>query len=152
MIDTGKRNPEQKYISPGATLLAALLVVGCSSHPSDQQIQQQAAQTTQQVKQSAQQAADTARAAAANAEDKINAVAAGVKQGFQEGTAAAPVDLNSATRDQLVKLPGINVAKARQIIAARPYSAPDDLVTRNLLTQAQFDRISGRVTAHPPAP
>ena len=127
-----------------------LLAAGCSSHPSNEQLRQQAAQTTQQAKQNAQQAADKARVAAANAEDKINAVAAGVKQGLESGPPAPVVDLNSATRDQLVTLPGITSAKARQIIAGRPYAAPTDLVAKNLLTQGQFDRISGRVSARPP--
>jgi DNA uptake protein ComE-like DNA-binding protein len=139
-----------RILAAGA-FLSALLAAGCSGHPSDQQVQQQAAQTTQQVKQGAQQAADAARVAAANAEDKINAVAAGVKQGLQGGQPASVLDLNSATRDQLVTLPGISPARAHKIIAARPYSSPSDLVGRNVLTQEQFDRISGRVTVRPPA-
>jgi DNA uptake protein ComE-like DNA-binding protein len=126
-------------------LAAVLLAAGCTSHPSNQQIQQQAAQTTQQVKQDAQQAASDARTAAANAEDKLNAVAAGVKQGLQNGASAPVVDLNVASQDQLVTLPGITAAKARRIVAGRPYSTPNDLVTRGVLTQDQFDRISGRV-------
>ncbi len=129
----------------GCGALAVIIAAGCSSRPSNEQIQQQAAQTTQQVKQGAQQAASTARVAAANAEDKINAVAAGVKQGLQNGPPASTVDLNSASRDQLVTLPGITGARARKIIAGRPFTTPDDLVTRNILTQDQFDRISGRV-------
>lgn len=134
-----------------ASLAVALVSGGCSSHPSDQQIQQQAAQTTEQVKQDAQQAAANARVAAANAEEKIDAVAAGVKQGLKNGPSGPVVDLNSATPDQLVSLPGVTGAKARRIIAGRPYSAPSDLVTRNLMTQSQYDRISGRVTAKPPS-
>jgi DNA uptake protein ComE-like DNA-binding protein len=139
-----------KWVSCGLSLGLAI-AAGCTSHPSDQQIQQQAAQTTQQVKQDAQQAAANARVAAANAEDKINAVAAGVKQGLQDGSAGQAVDINSASRDQLSALPGITPAKAAKIIADRPYSAPSDLVAKGLLTQAQFDRISGRVKAQPPA-
>ena len=146
-------NDSKRYLTPRLTLLAfaapvaLLLAAGCASHPSDQQIQQQAAQTTQQVKQGAQQAADTARVAAANAEDKLNAVAAGVKQGMQGGPPAPVFDLNTASRDQLVTLPGITSARAGKIIEGRPYSTPNDLVTRNILTQDQFDRISGRVRA-----
>jgi DNA uptake protein ComE-like DNA-binding protein len=135
-----------------AVFLASLLATGCQSHPSNEQIQQQAAQTTQQVKQGAEQAAANARVAAANAEDKINAVAAGVKQGMQGGASGQTVDLNNATRDQLVTLPGVTPGRARKIIAGRPYSTPNDLVSRNILTQSQFDQISSRVTAQVSAP
>jgi DNA uptake protein ComE-like DNA-binding protein len=134
----------QPYIVAGALVLAA----GCNNPPpSDQQIQQKAAQTTEQVKQGAQQAASQARTAAATAEDKINAVAAGVKQGLQNGTPAATINLNTASSQQLETLPGITPAKAHRIIAGRPYTAPGDLVSRNLLTQEQFDPISAKVTA-----
>ena len=138
-------NVKKNRVPACAVSLAVFLAAGCTSHPSDQQLQQQAAQTTQQVKQDAQQAAADTRVAAAKAEDKINAVAAGVKQGLQSGPSATVIDLNSASSDQLLTLPGITPGKARKIIAGRPYSAPSDLVTRNLLTQEQFDRISGRV-------
>jgi DNA uptake protein ComE-like DNA-binding protein len=132
--------------------LSMVFAAGCSSHPSNEQIQQQAAQTTEQVKQGAQQAAANAKVAAAQAEDKINAVAAGVKQGLQSGGPSGPmVDLNSASRDQLVSLPGITPVKAKKIIAARPYSTPSDLVGRNVLTQGQYDKIAARLTANPPA-
>ncbi len=145
----------KQEVSPGsamlfaisAVLFVAIFATGCQSHPTDQQIQQQAAQTTQQVKQGAEQAAADARIAAAKAEDKINAVAAGVRQGMKGGSSAPTVDLNSATRDQLVSLPGITPGRARKIIGGRPYSTPSDLVSRSILTQSQFDQISSRVTA-----
>ncbi len=127
--------------------MAMLLAAGCASHPTDQQVQQKAAETTQQVKQGAQQAASDARVAAANAEDKLNAVAAGVKQGLNSGSSPTLVDLNTANADQLATLPGITPAKAHRIISGRPYAAPNDLVTKNVLTQEQFDRISGKVRA-----
>jgi DNA uptake protein ComE-like DNA-binding protein len=126
-----------------------LMTVGCASHPNDEQLKQQAAHTTQQVKQNAEQAAATARVAAAAAEDKINAVAAGVKEGWQNGQSPAKVDLNTASRDRLVTLPGISPARAARIIAGRPYAQPGELVDKKVLTQAQFDRISGRIKVVP---
>ncbi len=133
----------QPFVAAGALILA----VGCNNPPSDQQVQQKAAETTQQVKQGAQQAASQARTAAATAEDKINAVAAGVKQGLQNGSPATAINLNTASSQQLETLPGVTPAKAHKIIAGRPYTAPSDLVSRNVLSQDQFDKISAKVTA-----
>ena len=129
----------------------SILAIGCTSHPTDEQLKQQAAQTTQQVKEGAQQAADTARTAAANAEDKINAVAAGVKEGLQDGQSTSAVDLNTASKGQLETLPGITPARASKIIAARPYASTHELVDRNVLTIGQFERISGKVKIQAPA-
>jgi DNA uptake protein ComE-like DNA-binding protein len=136
-----------KTILASGVSLAILMAAGCNSHPTDQQVQQKAADTTQQVKQGAQQAASQARVVAANAEDKINAVAAGVKQGLNSGPSASSIDLNTANTTQLETLPGISPAKAHKIVAGRPYATPNDLVTKNVLTQQDFDRISGRVQA-----
>jgi DNA uptake protein ComE-like DNA-binding protein len=142
----GSRSAAVKTLASGVSL-AIVMAAGCSSHPTDQQVQQKAAETTQQVKQDAQQAASQARVAAANAEDKINAVAAGVKQGLNSGSPASSIDLNTASPTQLETLPGISPAKAHKIVAGRPYSTPNDLVTKNILTQDQFDQISGKVQA-----
>jgi DNA uptake protein ComE-like DNA-binding protein len=134
----------KRALAASGMYLLVLLVAGCDSHPSNEQIQQQAAKTTEQVKQGAQQAADKTRAAAATAEDKLNAVAAGVKQGLN-GTGSPAIDLNSATAVQLETLPGISSARAHRIIAGRPYLAPADLVTKNILKQEDFDRISAKI-------
>jgi hypothetical protein len=40
---------------------------------------------------------------------------------------ASPIDINSATSDQLVSVPGIGAATAKKIIAGRPYTAVADL-------------------------
>ena len=143
------------YKRVGVALCAALLLpAGCGTRKSpeqqDQQLQQQAARATENAKKDARIAAADAKVAAANAERKVNAIAAGVKEGWKNGKPAAgraaPVNVNSASESQLVLLPGISQARARRIIRGRPYSSPQNLVEKGVLTQAQLDRISDQVT------
>jgi DNA uptake protein ComE-like DNA-binding protein len=131
-----------------ALCAASLGLAACNSRqPSDEQIKQQAAQTTQDVKSGAKQAAADAKVAAANAERKVNDIAAGVKEGMKSDgkPSAKVVDINSATEEQLVDLPGITGARAQRIIRARPYGTTSDLVSKGILTQEQFERISGQI-------
>jgi DNA uptake protein ComE-like DNA-binding protein len=134
-----------------ATLLACIALfwlAGCSSRPqSDEQLKEQAAKATEQAKEGAKQAAADAKVAAANAERKINDVAAGVKEGWKNGKGEESININSASKEQLETLPGITGARAGRIIKGRPYSDPHDLVKKGILTEAQFDRISGEITA-----
>jgi len=54
--------------------------------------------------------------------------------------------LNSATKEQLLSLLGMNSTQANRIIAGRPYQDPQELVTRHLMTQSQYDQIARRIT------
>ncbi|HEY7728401.1 MAG TPA: helix-hairpin-helix domain-containing protein [Candidatus Eisenbacteria bacterium] len=55
------------------------------------------------------------------------------------------VDINSATKEQLQALPGIDDAAADKIIAARPFNAKYDLVHKSILTKAQYSKLSSRI-------
>jgi DNA uptake protein ComE-like DNA-binding protein len=60
------------------------------------------------------------------------------------------VDLNPATREELVKLPGIGEAIADKIIAARPFKSKDELVSRKLVSESEYKKISSHVIAKQP--
>ncbi|MDP2327022.1 MAG: helix-hairpin-helix domain-containing protein [Dehalococcoidia bacterium] len=56
------------------------------------------------------------------------------------------LDLNEASASDLEALPGIGSARARAIIAARPYASSDDLVERDVLPADVYEAIRDRVT------
>ncbi|MGQ3354085.1 MAG: ComEA family DNA-binding protein [Phreatobacter sp.] len=61
--------------------------------------------------------------------------------------AAALIDINSATEAELRVLPGIGEARARAIIAGRPYRGKDELVRKNIVPQGVYDGIQARIIA-----
>jgi DNA uptake protein ComE-like DNA-binding protein len=66
---------------------------------------------------------------------------------------AAPtvlVDINTATAAQLKSLPGMGDAYAVRVIQGRPYTAKNQLVTRGILPQTAYDRISKAIIAKHP--
>ena len=65
-------------------------------------------------------------------------------------SSAAPLDINTATADQLKAFNGIGDAYASRIIAGRPYTAKNQLVTRGILPQATYNKIKNEIIASKP--
>jgi hypothetical protein len=62
-------------------------------------------------------------------------------------TKVKEVDINTASKDELMKLPGIGDSEAAKIIAARPYGSKSWLMTHNVLSQDKYQAISSLVAA-----
>ena len=61
--------------------------------------------------------------------------------------AAELIDINTATKEQLIPLKGIGDARAEAIIKGRPYKGKDDLVQKKILTKAVYDGIKDQIIA-----
>lgn len=71
-------------------------------------------------------------------------------QSGKSATKAPPsnlIDINSATVEQLKTLPGINDGLAKKIVEGRPYRVKTDLVRKNTIPQAAYNKIAGLVIA-----
>jgi len=109
---------------PIILLLAGL--AGCNQQQSTQELKEKTAQATAEVKHDAE------------------AMAAGIREGWSRDK---PLDLNTATKEQLLSLPGVTGPEANRVIAGRPYAAPGDVVTRRIMPKTEYDKIADRVTA-----
>jgi len=63
---------------------------------------------------------------------------------------AERVDLNTATREQLLKVKGMTPAMADRILKDRPYKTNAELVKRSGFQRTQFDAIHPSIVVVPP--
>jgi DNA uptake protein ComE-like DNA-binding protein len=74
-------------------------------------------------------------------------------RGLPKTSAAAPppetrTDINHASVDELLKVPGMTRSWAGRIVRFRPYRTKQDLLDRGVVTSEVYDRIKDYVIAH----
>ena len=114
-------------------LTSGLSLVGCTANdhkPTADEVREKTAETTAELKRNAK------------------SVAEGVKEGWNRDKER--VDLNSATRDQLVGT-GLTRAQSDRVIEHRPYASPRELLTKHVLSEDEYRQIEPHVRAGEPS-
>ena len=60
---------------------------------------------------------------------------------------ADPMDINTASKDQLMTLEGIGEARSDGIIKGRPYRAKNELTDRGIVPDAVYEKIKDKIIA-----
>jgi DNA uptake protein ComE-like DNA-binding protein len=103
-------------------------ITACSNKDNPDEIRRQTAEATETMRR------DT------------KAVVEGVKEGMRSDKA---VDINSASRQDLLNLPGMTQREADRIIAERPFKKANELVARHIIPESEYDKIRDRIIAGP---
>ena len=140
-----------------ALLTCVVLFAGCTSRPAqppEDQIRKQAASDARQVQHDVKEAGKEAKQALFQARRETEAAVAGAREGLKSdrkepglGYRDAMVDINHASPEELERLPGVHASTAHRIIAGRPYTAPEDLAKRRILSSEVYENIEDRLEA-----
>lgn len=68
--------------------------------------------------------------------------------GQVSGESTGLININTASESQLDRLPGVGPVTAGKIIASRPYSAPEDLLTKKVVSSSVFEKIKDLITVY----
>ena len=106
-------------------LLGLVSCMSCTTKQDPNKLREKTAETTANLKQDAK------------------AVAQGIREGW---TRDHRLDVNTATAKQIATLPGITPRTASRMVENRPYASTEELVTKHVLSRAEYRRIADRIS------
>ncbi|HUI84168.1 MAG TPA: helix-hairpin-helix domain-containing protein [Candidatus Binatia bacterium] len=116
-------------IAVSAVAVGYTACTACGTKPaSPDQVRQKTAEATAELKENAK------------------AVAQGIREGLSRPSPDKPLDLNRASKPELMSLPGMDDASADRIIAGRPYSSEHELLERRIVSREEYNRIADSIT------
>ncbi len=129
----------------GLLLAVSLFTVPALSQSTDHN------DTNSKTKKAMQKAGDKTKDAADATADATKKAAGKTKDAAVEGKNKATgkmLDVNAATKDELMALPGIGDVYAQKIIDNRPYTMKNQIVSKAGVPQATYDKIKNQIVAH----
>ena len=149
------RSDLDRLIRFALATLVILGLIGCSARNSNTNAQSQESKdekTREDVANATQKAKEESKVAAKNLDDTAHQAAheakvamQGAKEGWNRQDAGA-VNVNSASKEQLEKLPGLSATQSEQVISNRPYGDKHDLVAKGIISEPEYERIADRLT------
>ena len=130
----------------GALMLAAAMAAGCSPSQDTDKTRQQAADAAAQIKAGSKVAAVEIKKGAVEAGKQGKAIAEGVKEGWT--AESKKVNVNRASKTQLLTLPGMDEDSAQRIVDGRPYHTKDELSTKGIVSPEEFQKIQGLISVN----
>lgn len=89
----------------------------------------------------------TSTAASAAATKAAPSASAAASASAPKAKPAPLLDINSASKKDLAKLPKIGEARSAAIIKGRPYSGKDELLSKKILTEDAYNEIKDLIIA-----
>jgi DNA uptake protein ComE-like DNA-binding protein len=130
----------------GTALLMAAMAAGCSTSQDTDKTRQEAADAAAKIKEGSKVAAVEIKKGAVEAGKQSRAIAEGVKEGWT--AESKKVNVNKASKTQLLTLPGMDEDGAQRIIAGRPYHTKDELNTKGIVSPEEFQKIQGQISVN----
>ena len=142
----GLARPGLRVTTLGMLVLAAVMATGCSPSQDTDKTRKDAADAAAQIKEGSKVAAVEIKKGAVEAGKQGKAIAEGVKEGWT--AESKKVNVNRASKTQLLTLPGMDDDSAQRIVAGRPYQTKEELNTKGIVSPEEFKKIQGQISVN----